>query len=213
MPVAVMSGGDFPQFEKQFVSQLPKEANLSNLYIFPTSAGECLSYKDGAWVQEYDYAFQKDEKQKIIKAILDTIESTGISKNEAHFGPQIEDRGEQITFSALGQQAPLEIKSVWDPDQKKRRLLQEDLERALPEFSIRIGGTTSIDITKKQISKITGIEWLERRFGIHAKDMLYVGDALYAGGNDSVVKNTDIVTKQVAGPEETEKIIEELLKK
>jgi len=55
MPVAVMSGGDLPQFERQFLNHLPDDANLSNLFLFPTSAAECLAYIDGTWQQAKDY--------------------------------------------------------------------------------------------------------------------------------------------------------------
>jgi phosphomannomutase len=37
-------------------------------------------------------------------------------KPEMVWGELIEDRGSQITFSAIGQQAPLEEKKRWDPD-------------------------------------------------------------------------------------------------
>jgi phosphomannomutase len=36
----------------------------------------------------------------------------------------IEDRGSQITYSALGQQAPLEEKEKWDPDFAKRKKIK-----------------------------------------------------------------------------------------
>ena len=41
--------------------------------------------------------------------------------------------------------------------------------------------------------------------------MLYVGDALEEGGNDSVVIPTGVKTQEVFGPEETAKVIEEIL--
>jgi phosphomannomutase len=69
MPVAVMSGADLPQFEKQFLPYLLHDANLTNLFLFPTSAAECLSYKEGKWQAEYDYLFSKEEKEKIIGAL------------------------------------------------------------------------------------------------------------------------------------------------
>jgi hypothetical protein len=41
--------------------------------------------------------------------------------------------------------------------------------------------------------------------------MLYVGDALYPGGNDEVVILTGVQTRAVANPTETETIIDEIL--
>lgn len=211
MPVGVMSGADSPQFKDQFLAHLPSDANLSNLFLFPTMAAECLEYKDGEWKQAYDYAFTSEEKNKIVEAMELAVEKTGISKGEQIFGKQIEDRGEQVTLSALGQQAPLSVKSPWDPDHKKRLILVSELEKMIPEFEISIGGATSIDVTKKGISKEDGIIWLENHFGIQADEMLYIGDALYPGGNDTAVNKTKIQTQQVSGPEETREIIRKFL--
>jgi len=152
-------------------------------------------------------------RQKIINALQEVADAFEISKDQQLFGPQIEDRGEQITFSALGQDAPLALKSVWDPDQTKRHAMQKELEKIIPEFGIRVGGTTSIDITRKLISKETGVLWLSNRFGIPPEEMLYVGDALYPGGNDTAVMTTHIQLQQVTGPTETKEIIKELLDK
>lgn len=211
MPVGVMSGADFPQFETQFLAHLPKEANLSNLYLFPTSAAEGLVYKDGSWTDAYDFAFTESEKEKIIKAIESVVDKTGISKGEQIYGKQIEDRGEQITFSGLGQEAPLTAKSPWDPDHKKRQIIVSELEKIIPEFKITIGGMTSVDITKKGISKEDGVEWLSKNFNFRPDEMLYVGDALFPGGNDSAVFETGIQTQQVSGPEEAKKIIQKFI--
>jgi len=211
IPVAVMSGADFPQFKEQFLKHMPSDSNFQNLFLFPTSAAECLTYVNGDWKDAYDLAFTEREKQKIIAAIRSAVEETGIGKNETLFGQQIEDRGEQITFSALGQEAPLSAKSPWDPDQKKRRVLQETIKKSIPEFGIRIGGTTSIDVTRKGVSKEDGVLWLEKHFGIPSDEMLYIGDALYPGGNDTAVNTTGIRTRQVSGPEEVKKIIIEFI--
>jgi len=62
-----------------------------------------------------------------------------------------------VTFSALGQQAPLAEKEKWDPDFAKRKKITAILEKHIPEFSIRMGGATSIDVTKSGIDKAYGI--------------------------------------------------------
>ena len=64
------------------------------------------------------------------------------------WGEVIEDRGSQITFSALGQQAPLDEKKQWDPDFTKRKRMKAMLDKLIPEFSVRLGGSTSVDVTK-----------------------------------------------------------------
>ncbi len=35
--VAVISGGDWPQFEQQLIGNLPKETDLSRWFLLPTS--------------------------------------------------------------------------------------------------------------------------------------------------------------------------------
>jgi hypothetical protein len=211
MPVAVMSGAGFPQFSKQFLAYLPTSAQIENLYLFPTSSAQCYAYRDKKWTSIYNHSFTEEEKSKIITSLQKVIDETGITANEAAFGERIEDRGAQISFSALGQNAPLARKSVWDPDRKKRSIFRLNLQKLIPEFEIRIGGTTTIDVTRKDISKKTGIYWLQKELRIPISNMLYVGDALYPGGNDSVVIETGINTQSVRNTDETALIIDSLI--
>ncbi|MCH8889020.1 HAD hydrolase family protein, partial [Patescibacteria group bacterium] len=76
----------------------------------------------------------------------------------------------------------------------------------------RIGGTTSIDVTKKGIDKAYGIQKIEKSLNIRRDNMLFIGDAVFPGGNDYSVKEAGVKTIQVSGPEETKEIIRELLK-
>lgn len=127
------------------------------------------------------------------------------------YGQVIEDRESQITFSALGQQSPLELKKVWDPTWKKRLRLKAALERYIPEFEIRLGGMSSIDVTEKGIDKAYGIKKIEKELRIPLSLMLFVGDALFEGGNDYPVRRTGVDCIEVSGPDETKKVIKELI--
>ncbi len=93
----------------------------------------------------------------------------------------IEDRGSQITFSALGQEAPLDEKKKWDPDFKKREKIKEILKPLIPDFSIQLGGSTSIDVTRPGIDKAYGVKKLQETLGIAIEDMIFVGDAVFPG--------------------------------
>ncbi len=124
------------------------------------------------------------------------------------WGETIEDRGSQITYSALGQQAPLDEKSKWDPDFAKRQKIKALLDVALPDFSVRLGGTTSIDVTLPGIDKAYGIRKLRDTLGITIGEMIYVGDALFPGGNDFPARSTGVVCIQVRDPNETKRVIE-----
>lgn len=212
MPVAVLSGAPFKQYETQLLPALPLDSNFSNLYLLPTNAAQCYRYDSGKWVHAYDESFTMLERERVLQALAEALHETGMDASPPNvWGERIEDRGTQITFSGLGQLAPLEEKEKWDPDKKKRKPLYDLLLKKLPDFSIGLNSATSIDITHKGITKAYGIEQLAGLTGISVSEMLYVGDALGEGGNDSVVLSTGIHAEEVFGPEETSKIIETIL--
>ena len=214
MPVAVMSGASFKQFEVEFFPALPDDAKLSNLFIFPDNAAQCFTYKSKGWEIKYDHSFTKVERQVILQALAQCIEETHFNADKQHiWGEQIEDRGAEISFSALGQKAPIEEKEKWHATHNtKREGLYHALAKKLPGLSIRMGGMTTIDITRHGINKAYGIRQLAGLTSISVPEMLYVGDALDEGGNDSVVLETGVHTHGVFGPEETAALIEEILK-
>lgn len=207
--VAVISGGAWPQFEKQLLAHLPAGENLKRLSLLPTSGTQFLTF-DGEWRQLYAETFTDEQKTKIIKALNDVFKSSG-DVPPKHWGEVIEDRGSQITLSALGQNAPLDEKKGWDPDFSKRRAMKAKLEPLLPEFSIGMGGSSSIDITRPGVDKAYGIGKLKEELGVEIPEMLYVGDALFEGGNDYPARRTGVTCIQVAGPAETRKVIEAIV--
>jgi len=185
--VAVISGGDWPQFEKQVASRLPSRANRARLWLMPTTGTKLYTFRDGAWGVVYAELFSGDEKAKIIDAFHASLDATGF-KPEQTWGERIEDRGSQITFSALGQQAPIDAKEHWDPDFAKRKVIQADLRTRLPGLAINMGGATSIDITREGVDKAYGVERLSEHSGIAIAQMLFIGDAIFPGGNDYAPK-------------------------
>lgn len=207
--VAVISGGDWPQFEKQLLSDLPSDECLSNLFLLPTCGTKFFLF-DGVWRKLYSEDFLPMEKTRIMKSLKNAVSSSGL-KVENPWGETTEDRGSQITFSALGHRAPLKEKVKWDPNFIKRKLIKAALEISIPEFSIRMGGTTSIDITKAGIDKAYGIRKLRDVLGISLEEMIFVGDALFAGGNDYPVAEAGVDSIPVRGPAETKPVIEAIV--
>ncbi len=207
--VAVISGGDWSQFETQLLARLSGDAPLHNLSLLPTCGTRFYRYETG-WQKMYAEDFSATEKTSIINALTQAVSSSGFG-DAVIWGPQIEDRGSQITFSALGQLAPIEAKKQWDPDFSKRRKLQHVLEQVIPEYTVRLGGTTSVDITRKGIDKAYGIAKLRDILGISISEMIFVGDALFPGGNDYPVKQAGVVSVQIRDPEESKRVIETLL--
>jgi len=207
--VAVISGGDWPQFEKQVLSNLPHDDHLKNLSLLPTCGTKFYQYT-GDWKKIYSEDFTAQEKEKIISSLKQAIGASGF-KEEKVWGETIEDRGSQITFSALGQQAPLEEKKKWDPDFIKRKKVKTLLEKLIPEFSIRLGGATSIDVTKPGIDKAYGIRKLCDILGIGIKEMIFIGDALFPGGNDYPAEEAGVVSIRVRDPNESKRVIETII--
>jgi phosphomannomutase len=207
--VAIISGGDWPQFEKQVLSNLPEKQAIKNLSILPTCGTKYYQYKSG-WKKLYAEDFTSDEKKKITDNLNKAVEASKI-KFKKTWGQQIDDRGSQITFSALGQKAPLDAKKKWDPNFAKRKKIKKRLDKSLPEFSVQMGGATSIDITKPGIDKAYGIHKLQKTLKIPVPEMIFIGDALFEGGNDHPARKTGVVCIQVRDPDETKRVIEAII--
>jgi len=94
--VAVISGGDWPQFKKQIVNQLPERANMSKLWLMPTTGTKLYTFKTGNWQPVYAELFGLDEKKMILQAFDASLEAIGF-KPEKTWVNRIEDRGSQIT--------------------------------------------------------------------------------------------------------------------
>ena len=207
--VAVISGGNWPQFEKQVLSNLPYDEQLENLSLLPTCGTKFYQYKTG-WELLYSEDLTAGEKEKIIRSLNQAMTSLAAQPEEM-WGDVIEDRGSQVTFSALGQQAPIDQKKRWDPEFTKRQKMKTLLDQLIPEFSVRLGGTTSIDVTKHGIDKAYGIRKLRDTLGIGIDEMIFIGDALFPGGNDYPAKEAGARSIQVRDPQETKKVIETII--
>lgn len=209
--IAVISGGGYIQFETQFLKSWPNNfGKFDNLLLVPTSGTQLYVWR-GTWSKQYVEDLTPKEKERIIIALRESLKSSGFVEPEKIYGEQIEDRRSQITFSAMGQQAPLAQKSIWDPDRKKRERIAEIIQKKLPNFDVRIGGTTSIDITKRGVNKAYGIRKLEEYLKISHDRILFVGDSLFLGGNDYPARATGVDCIQVKDPEETKALIREWL--
>ena len=204
--VAVISGGDWPQFEKQVASRMVASADLSRLWLMPTTGTKLYRHNDGQWRPVFAELFDEETRAKIKRAFDESLAATGFVPEQT-WGERVEDRGSQITFSALGQQAPLEAKEKWDPDFAKRKVIQADLRTRLPGLSINMGGATSIDITREGVDKAYGLKKLRDASGIALDDMMFVGDAIFPGGNDYPAKELGLDTVRVRDPQETLAVI------
>ncbi len=207
--VAIISGGDYPQFKEQVLGHLSADTNLANLSILPTDGTKFFSY-DTDWHERYSEDLSDEQKQKIVSALQLAVEQSGFEPQQ-HWGERIEDRGTQITYSALGQQAPLEAKQTWDPDFAKRKKIAALLEETLPDFAVNLGGTTSIDITPRGIDKAYGIRKLRDILNVTIDQMLFIGDAIFPGGNDYPALQAGVDSIRVRDPEDTKHVVEAII--
>lgn len=207
--VSVISGGAWPQFQAQVLASIRHDADLRNLFLLPTCGTKF--YRFGTdWELLYSEDFTAAEKGRIIEALRQSTAATE-SKSGKVWGEIIEDRGSQITFSALGQEAPLDEKLKWDPDYSKRKKMKLVLDKLIPEFAVNLGGATSIDVTKPGIDKAYGIRKLRDILHIPIKEMIYIGDALFPGGNDYPAKQAGVCSIQVRDPWQTKRVIETII--
>jgi phosphomannomutase len=86
--------------------------------------------------------------------------------------------------------------------------IKEILKPIIPEYSIQLGGSTSIDVTRPGVDKGYGVKKLHETLGVAIRDMIFVGDALFPGGNDYPAKQAGVVSIEVRDPHETKRVIE-----
>ncbi len=218
--VCIISGGKFGQFEKQLLSNLQAEpSQLERLHIMPTCGTRYYLYDlaKGEWKQQYAEDFSEAEKKKIINALNKGFDDLSYREKKI-YGECIEDRGSQVTFSVLGQDIVdvlgkdgVRLKEAWDPDNKKKLELRDYIAKLIPEFEVRVGGVTSIDVTKLGIDKAYGMRKLAEMLKISKDEIFFIGDRLQEGGNDYPVKAAGIDSMQISHPNETALAIEAII--
>ncbi len=213
LPMAIITGRDFPWMARDFLPQIARSPRIDRFFVFPEGAAQCLQYQkqDSDWKELYSEKLSDEERQKISVAIAESVRETGILEGLPRFGEQLVQKKAMVAFAALGMQVPPDLKYSWDPGNVKRAKLRDAIAARLPEYDVMMGGATSTDVTKKGVNKSYGARWLAERLSLSPSDMVYVGDALYAGGNDYVVIPTGIQVRSTSGPAETLKIVDELL--
>jgi phosphomannomutase len=211
LPVCIISGGRFEQFQAQVLNRLSApEQVLSRLHLMVTSGTRYYSRQRGAWSLVYSEDLSAEEKARIAQVLEETSRSLGYWE-EHPWGELIEDRGSQVTYSALGQAAPLDAKAAWDPDGKKRSLLVALATPLLPDFEVRGGGSTSVDVTRKGIDKAYGVRRFMTQIHAAAEELLFVGDRLDEAGNDYPVLAVGVPCVPVTSWQDTLTVIAQFI--
>lgn len=152
--VCIISGGRYEQFRAQVLDRIGGVEEVANLHLMPTCGTQYVRYSAGQWETVYAEDLTDDEKQRTLDALETGAKELGLWETET-WGPILEDRGSQITYSALGQSAPVDAKKAWDPDGAKKESLRAYAAERLPDLEVRSGGSTSVDVTRKGIDKPT----------------------------------------------------------
>lgn len=212
--VCIISGGNLDQFKKQVVNRLEVPAHkLNRLHLMPTCGTRYYRYDElkDDWALQYAEDLSEAQKNDIVKALEKVSKELNLwVENPA--GEIIEDRGSQITMSALGQDATPEDKYAWaDKYKDVRPVLRDKVAQLLPDLEVRIGGTTSTDVTMIGIDKAYGMKKLIEAISISKDEILFVGDKLQEGGNDYPVKAMGIDSIEVRHQEDTVFVLEGIL--
>jgi HAD superfamily hydrolase (TIGR01484 family) len=212
--VCVISGGNLHQFKTQVIDNLEAHPrHLGRLHLMPTCGTQYYLYDEATndWSLQYSNELTAEQKQQATEALTKGAKELGLWPDQP-YGEVVEDRLSQITYSALGQQAPADEKYAWDPDNAKRLKLRDYVLPFVPGLEVRIGGTTSIDVTLAGVDKAYGMNQLIKATGVSKEDILFVGDKLEEGGNDYPVKAMGIDSIAVTKWEDTALVIETLTK-
>ncbi len=208
--VAIISGGDWPQFDKQLVQHLPQGQTFQNLLLLPTCGTKFFRYEDGGWKKLYSEDFTPAEKQKILTSI-DRAISRGRLQARANLGRCGRRSRQPDHLLRPGPAGAARSKEAWDPDFAKRTRIKAILDQYIPEFSVRMGGATSIDVTKPGIDKAYGIAKLRDLCRIAIEEMIFIGDAIFPGGNDYPPKEMGVDSICVRDVRETKRVIEGII--
>lgn len=218
--VCVISGGKFGQFETQLLSGLEAEpAKLERLHLMPTCGTQYYHYDVAKqkWERVYAELIPEADKRKIIAALEKGFKDLGYEA-EKTYGPAAEDRESQITYSVLGQdivdvlgEEGVKLKYDWDPDNVKKQAVRDYVAPLIPDYEVRVGGVTSIDVTRPGIDKAYGMRKLMELLEIGKEDILFLGDRLQEGGNDYPVKEMGIDSLEVSRWEDTALVLEGIL--
>lgn len=209
--VCIISGGRFEQFEAQVLGRFDASPDaLRRLHLMPTCGTRYYRWEGHGWTLQYAEDLTDDEKHRSIAALEEGARHLGLWA-PGKWGDIIEDRGSQITFSALGQHAPVDAKMAWDADGSKKRALAAYVSERLPDLEVRGGGSTSIDITRKGIDKAYGVHKLLAQLGATADQLLFIGDRLDEAGNDYPVFAMGVPSVAVHGWHDTLAVVNALV--
>jgi HAD superfamily hydrolase (TIGR01484 family) len=208
--VCVISGGTYAQFRSQVVARMPASDRWRRLHLMPTSGSSYYRWDGEGWTRAYAEQLPPAQRDRVFEEIEAQARRLGVWESEV-WGERVEDRGTQVTFSALGQQAPLDRKRAWDPDGSKRARLRDALQPLFPDLEVRSGGSTSVDVTRRGVDKAFGVARFLDLNDLAPAEVVFFGDRLDPGGNDYPVTTLGVQCIPVEGPADTRAKVRDVL--
>ena len=208
--VAIISGSCWPRLERQLlVPALARSKHLKNLSLLPSFGREFYQYESG-WKPRYSESFSREEKDPILKSLQEARASSTPAMAKG-WRKVTEYCGSQISFPALGHEAPLEETLSWDLDLGKPNAMKASLEQRVPDFSVRLDGNPSMGVGRAGVDKADGIRRLHRTLGIAIDQMFFVGDSLLPAKSDYPTEDAGVLSIRVRHPEKAKGVIEAII--
>lgn len=171
--VAIISGGKWEILKKNVIDKISEEGrpHLHRLHVLPTCGARYFRYEDNEWKEKHAYLIKEEDKSRIRELLLQSAE--GEYERKEVFGELVEDRKTMMSFSMFGQFAPIHIKEPADRDHSLRRKMIAKIAHLLPEYELRTGGATTIDVTQKGMDKGFGIRSISDTLSVSFEKILF----------------------------------------
>jgi len=200
------SGWDVIVVSGQTEENIRKQTNSLPVFYLCQNGNHALDAKTGKEFWRYPPLSEKECEE--ILAHIHSIPRSWPVKDENDL---VENRGQQISYSLLGHHEDVSKKEKFDPDRSRRKRMLVEHPLVSDAVEVRIGGTTTFDYFRKGMHKGHNVLELIRRKGWVKDECVYVGDALFPGGNDETVIGV-IDTHPVKNPTETLEFIRSVLR-
>jgi phosphomannomutase len=209
--VCVVSGASPAQFRDCLLECEPPHLRFDRFHALANYGAQWGRRLEGSWAFEARRSLTVRQRRDAVRAVRAEAEKLGLwLADDEVAGIRMDDRGTQITFSALGRDADRSHKAAWDPDGRRRQTLIEAVAPQLADCVVRLGGGTSVDVLPAGVDKGTALASLLSDLSLRKSQCLFVGDRLYPGGNDYPVVEVGIDCVAVRTWHDTRELLDQL---
>lgn len=174
---------------------------MSQIYMLPAGGAAMYSWEGGMWQEAYTNRIDAKYEHKIIELYKKTVEH--VDPNIKGEGCFIENKDYlMLSCAAVGYGSTKAERLAWDPNHEKRMQIIGKINEEFPHLDVSIGGSATIDITKKGVNKADGLNRLFDILKLDKKDALFIGDGVFPGGNDYCILETGIDILKVESPKD-----------